>query len=85
MTIWNSTCIPCFSTFDQFCLCFMDQKQVFFCYSLKLDFICYPNICFTYGYNLWVGGRHTFLRAKTNFNYLVSNVRRRLRLGSGGK
>jgi hypothetical protein len=38
-------------------------------HSLKLNFICYPNRFFTYDYSLWDGGRHTFLRAKTNFNF----------------
>jgi hypothetical protein len=135
-TIWNSTCNPCFSTFDQFFFVFHGLKTVFFCYSLKLNFICwglnleksthylsiylqrikkpkgwhmkrrgdrgspliengrtkwtnkwrldikikfvfcyslklnficYPNIFFTYDYSLWDGGRHTSLRAKTNF------------------
>jgi hypothetical protein len=30
--------------------------------------VCYLNIFFTFDYSLWDGGRHTFLRAKTNFN-----------------
>ena len=57
MTIWNSTRNPCFSTFDQF----------FFCVSwIKNSF-------FTFDYSLWDGGRHTFLRAKTNFNLILHN------------
>jgi hypothetical protein len=65
MTIWNSTCNPCFSTFDQNFFVFHGLKTDFFCYSLKLNFICYPNRFFTYDYSLWDGGRRTFLRAKT--------------------
>ena len=68
MTIWNSTCNPCFSTFDQIIFVFHGLKTGFFCYSLKLNFICYPNRFFSYDYSLWDRGRHTFLRAKTNFN-----------------
>ena len=41
MTIWNSTCNPC-STFDQFIFVFHGLKSCF-CYSLKLNFICYLN------------------------------------------
>ena len=73
MAIWNSTCNPCFSTFDQFFFVFHGLKTVFFCYSLKLNFICYPNRFFTYDYSLWDGGRHTFLRAKTNFNFDIKS------------
>ena len=47
---------------------FHGLKTGFFCYSLKLNFICYLNRFFTFDYSLWDGGRHTFLRAKTNFN-----------------
>jgi hypothetical protein len=50
---------------------FHGLKTGFFCYSLKLNFICYPNRFFTYDYSLWDGGRHTFLRAKTNFNFHI--------------
>ena len=42
MTIWNSTCNPCFSTFEQFFFMFHGLKTGFF-YSLKLNFICYLN------------------------------------------
>jgi hypothetical protein len=70
MTIWNSTCNPCFSTFDQICFVFHGLKTGFFFYSLKLNFICYPNGFFTYDYSLWDGGRHMFLQAKTNFKLL---------------
>ena len=69
MTVWNSTYNPCFSTFDQFFFVFHGLKTGFFCYSLKLNFICYLIIFFTFNYSLWDGGRHTFLWAKTNFNY----------------
>jgi hypothetical protein len=55
MTIWNSTCNPCFSTFDQFFFVFHGLKTSFFCYSLKFNFICYPNRFFTYDYSLWDG------------------------------
>ena len=68
MTIWNSTCNPCFSTFDQIFFVFHGLKTGFLCYSLKLTFICYLNRLFTFDYSLWDGGRHTFLPAKTNFN-----------------
>ena len=68
-TKWNSTCNPCFSTFDQFFFVFHGLKTFFFCYSLKLNFICYLNRFFTFDYSLWDEGRHTFLRAKTNFNF----------------
>jgi hypothetical protein len=68
MTIWNSTCNPCFSTFDQNYFVFHGLKTIFFCYSLKLNFICYLKRFFTFDYSLWDGGRHTFLREKTNFN-----------------
>ena len=65
MTIWNSTCNPCFSTFDQFFLfVFHGLKTVFFCYSLKLNFICYPNRFFTYDYSLWDGGDIRFCGQK---------------------
>ena len=74
MTIWNSTCTPCFSTFDQFFFVFHGLKTGFFCYSLKLSFICYSNRFITYDYSLWDGGRHTFLRAKTNFNFDIKFV-----------
>ena len=73
MTIWNSTCNPCFSTFDQFVFVFHGLKTFFFCYSMKINFICYPNRFFTYDYSLWDGGRHTFLRAKTNFNFDIKS------------
>ena len=73
MTIWNSTCNPCFSTFDQFFFVFHGLRTGFFCYSLKLNFICYPNRLFTYDYSLWDEGRHTFLRAKTNFNFDIKS------------
>jgi hypothetical protein len=33
--------------------------------------ICYLNRFFTFDYSLWDGGRHMFLRAKTNFNLHV--------------
>ena len=69
MTIWNSTCNPCFSTFDQIFLVFHGLK-IFFFYSLKLYFICYLNRFFTFDYSLWDRGRHTFLLAKTNFNWI---------------
>ena len=52
MTVWNSTCNPCFSTFDQIVFVFHGLKTGFFCYSLKLNFICYPNRFFTYDYSL---------------------------------
>jgi hypothetical protein len=71
MTIWNSTCNPCFSTFEQIFFVFRGLKTDFFCYSLKLNFICYLNRFFTFDYSLWDGGRHTFLQAKTNFNYVI--------------
>ena len=48
--------------------CFLN----FFCYSLKLNFICYLNRFFTFDYSLWDGGRHTFYRAKTNFNWYMT-------------
>ena len=44
MTIWNSTCNLFFSTWSSL-----------FCYSLKLNFICYINILFTFDYSLWDG------------------------------
>jgi hypothetical protein len=72
MTIWNSTCNPCFSTFDQIFFVFHGLKTGFFCYTLKFNFICYPNRFFTYDYSLWDGGRHTSLRAKTNFILISS-------------
>ena len=40
----------------------------FFCNLLKLNFICYLNRFITFDY----GGRHTFLRAKTNFNSTIT-------------
>ena len=70
MTMWKSTCNPCFSTFEQIFFCVSWIKKLgFFCYSLKLNFICYLNRFFTFDYSLWDRGRHTFLRAKTNFNF----------------
>jgi hypothetical protein len=50
---------------------FHGLKTGFF-YSLKLNFICYLNRFFTFDYSLWEKGRHTFLRAKTNFNPYLS-------------
>jgi hypothetical protein len=44
--LWNSTCNPCFSTFDQLIFAFHGFKTVFFCYSLKLNFISFLNIVF---------------------------------------
>ena len=38
-------------------LLFHGLKTGFFCYSLKLNFICCPNRFFTYDYSLWDGGR----------------------------
>ena len=73
MTIWNSTCNPCFSTFDQFLFVFHGLETVCFCYSLKLNFICYLNILFTIDYSFWEGGRHTFFRAKTNFKFILKS------------
>jgi hypothetical protein len=70
MTIWNSTCNPCFSTFDQIFFVFHGLKTGFFCYSLKINFICYPNRFFTYDYSLWDGGR----QAKFNFDIKSSFV-----------
>ena len=67
MTIWSSTCNPCFSTFDQIFFVFHGLKTGCFFYSLKLNFICYLNNFFTFDYSLWDGGSHTFLWAKTNF------------------
>jgi hypothetical protein len=64
MTIWNSTCNPCFSTFDQFFFVFHGLKTSFFCYSLKFNFICYPNRFFTYDYSLWDGGDIRFCGQK---------------------
>ena len=55
MTIWNSTCSPCFSTFEQIVFVFHGLKTFFF-YSLKLNFICYLNRFFTFDYSLWDGG-----------------------------
>jgi hypothetical protein len=37
IAIWNSTCNPCFSTFDHFFFVFHGLKTGFFCYSLKLN------------------------------------------------
>jgi hypothetical protein len=80
MTIWNSTCNPCFSTFDQIFFVFHGLKTVFFFgYSLKLKFICYLNRFFTFDYSLWDRGRHMFLWARTNFNWLLV-----LKLSRGG-
>jgi hypothetical protein len=39
MTIWNSTCNPCFSTFDQLFFVFHGLKTFFVCYSLKLNLV----------------------------------------------
>ena len=64
MTIWNSTCNPCFSTFDQIFFVFHGLKTGFFCYSLKINFICYPNRFFTYDYSLWDGGDIRFCGQK---------------------
>ena len=75
MTIWNSTCNPCFSTFDKKNYASWIKNSFFFFYSLKLNFICYRNRFFTFDYSLWDGGRHTFLRAKTNFNLNFKLVR----------
>jgi hypothetical protein len=73
MTIWNSTCNPCFSTFDQIFFVFHGLKTVFFCYSLKLNFICYPNKCFTYDYSLWDGGDIRFCGQKQTFiDFVIS-------------
>jgi hypothetical protein len=73
MTIWNSTCNPCFSTFDQIFFVFHGLKTIFFCYSLKLNFICYPNRFFTYDYSLWDGGDLRFCGQKqTLINYWYS-------------
>ena len=73
MTIWNSTWNPCFSTFEQIFVVFHGLKTgFFFGYSLKLNFICYLNIFFTFEYSLWDRWRHTFLRAKTNFNFWLN-------------
>jgi hypothetical protein len=44
------------------------RREICLGVSCELTFICYLNIFFTFDYNLWDGGRHTFLRAKTNFN-----------------
>ena len=77
MTIWNSTCNPCFSTFEQILFVFRGLKTGFFCYSLKLNFICYLNRFFTFDYSLWDEGRHTFLRkilwtiCKDNWSKLI--------------
>jgi hypothetical protein len=51
---------------------FHGLKTVGFFYSLKLNFICYLNIFFTFDYSLWDRERHTFLRAKTNFNFWLN-------------
>ena len=50
------SCNPCFSTFDQILLVFHGLKTVLFCYSLKLNFICYLNRFFTFDYSVWDGG-----------------------------
>jgi hypothetical protein len=55
MTIWNSTCNPCFSTFDQFVFVLHGLKTGFFCYLLKLNFI------FTLRYNQPQITRHLYL------------------------
>ena len=65
MTIRNSTCNPCFSTFDQFFFVFHGLKTVF-----ELNFICYLNKFFTFDYSLWDGGRHVF----TNFNLYYIDI-----------
>jgi hypothetical protein len=70
MTIWNSMCNPCFSTFDQFFFVFNGLKTGFFCYSMKLNFICYPNIFFTYDYSLWDGGDIRFCGQKQTLNII---------------
>ena len=41
----------------------INLKQVLFCYSLKLNFICYPNRFFTYD-SLWDGGDIRFCGQK---------------------
>jgi hypothetical protein len=64
MTIWNSTCNPCFSTFDQFFFVFHGLKTGFSCYSLNLNFICYLNRFFTNDYSLWDGGDIRFCLQK---------------------
>jgi hypothetical protein len=64
MTIWNSTCNSCFSTFDQNLFVFHGLKTVLFCYSLKFNFICYPNRFFTYDYSLWDEGDIRFCGQK---------------------
>ena len=70
MTIWNSTCNPCFSTFDQIFFVFHGLKTVFLCYLLKLNFICYPNRFFTYDYSLWDGGDICFCGKKQTLIYI---------------
>ena len=80
MTIWNSTCNPYFSTFYQIFFVFHGLKTGFFCYSLKLNFICYPNRFFIYDYSLWDGGDIRFCGQKqtlitsrySHFNILFS-------------
>jgi hypothetical protein len=54
---------------------FHGLKTGFFCYSLKLNFICYPNRFFTYDYSLWDGGdirfcgqKQTLIKVKMNMN-----------------
>jgi hypothetical protein len=53
-----------FSTFDQIFFVFHELKTGLFCYSLKLNFICYPNRFFTYDYSLWDGGDICFCGQK---------------------
>jgi hypothetical protein len=53
-TIWNSTCNPCFSTFDQIFFYVSWITNSFFCYPLKLNFICYLNRFFTFDYSLYI-------------------------------
>ena len=65
MTMWKSTCNPCFSTFEQIFFCVSWIKKLgFFCYSLKLNFICYLNRFFTFDYSLWDGGDIRFCGQK---------------------
>ena len=71
-TVWFNfeTCNPCFSTFDQiFCFVSWIKNSFFFVihWSLIL-FVTQIDVFY-----LWLQfvrrGRHTFLRAKTNFNW----------------
>jgi hypothetical protein len=43
---------------------FHGLKTGFFCYSLKLNFICYLNRFFTFDYSLWDGGDICFCGQK---------------------